>query len=720
MKSIKLFVSLILFACSVKIACMDKRNLDQYGLYLARALPEAIREGKLEQAKKLISKGAELESDEVLDALWDAAEDGHQETVRFLLDEKLHYLLTQATPNKVIRLALRSRHIVAVQKLLEAHKKLKIELDTIKTVLSVLVTLTGQLQSAQKDAQKKEEACKAYQAGTQELGDQETDGLVDLLEGYTPYKELKKAEKNAKRRVAGYTVEIAKLEEIFDLFLMNQHDLVQEEDKNGETLLDHAISLETLHYVELLREKYKAKATIAGIYSVLSPTYESLSHESLLGFFFANQPDLVDAQDRNGQTLLDYVVENRQVRFVDLLLWHKAKATVSSLYSVFNSLKTDRTVNSESQTVESNEHDEIFVLLVSHLPDLINQQDNRGKTLLYHAIEKGFVAYTRLLLEYGAEVNMLNLENASPLHVAVSHLKTELMFNKMFFNDKQAKALFNVRKDIVQLLLEAGADYSSLEFDNNEVRNTVKELYDKAKAFPSLKRVITQTQPSEPKRVPKQVLIKNKFERKGTIRFSVNEIYQAAKKGKRDAVKALLQEQNINFEKLLDNQEESKQERKKLYKLIELLETGSQHNGRRYNFHRKRTGGIQELISMLIENNPDMFDEQNLSINGHQLWDLIKVDRRMDIMEILRKRFGREVTTIDAEENTLSEGDGEEIEVEEAVSNNTQEIEELLVRHGAQSGILLNTKGRMRREHKSVSFSPDLTSVFSVTELLTI
>ncbi len=57
--------------------------------------------------------------------------------------------------------------------------------------------------------------------------------------------------------------------------------------------------------------------------------------------------------------------------------------------------------------------------LLNENPDLINEKDIRGRTLIYVAANNGNLAIVKLLLELGADVMSRNEDGKTPLHGAV-------------------------------------------------------------------------------------------------------------------------------------------------------------------------------------------------------------------------------------------------------------------------------------------------------------
>ncbi|MDP0589953.1 MAG: ankyrin repeat domain-containing protein [Candidatus Endonucleobacter bathymodioli] len=117
-----------------------------------------------------------------------------------------------------------------------------------------------------------------------------------------------------------------------------------------------------------------------------------------------NRCQNIDAQDRNGQTALHYVVASNMIEHAKLLL--SAHASVS-ITNNRNETPIFLTMNNSA----------LFNILLNMTSD-INHADFVGNTLLHHAIIQGNIDAMRALLELDADINVdiANNYGTTPLH----------------------------------------------------------------------------------------------------------------------------------------------------------------------------------------------------------------------------------------------------------------------------------------------------------------
>jgi len=112
---------------------------------------------------------------------------------------------------------------------------------------------------------------------------------------------------------------------------------------------------------------------------------------------------------------------------------------------------------------------EMCKLLLMEFSAFVNQRTKHGKTALYHACERGKIDCVKLLLNFGANPNLLDVDRCSPLHMAtfqnhIDIVKLLLDFNaekdaiNIFGESAKGIALKQHNMMIIKLLLNEAAD----------------------------------------------------------------------------------------------------------------------------------------------------------------------------------------------------------------------------------------------------------------------
>lgn len=166
-----------------------------------------------------------------------------------------------------------------------------------------------------------------------------------------------------------------------------------------------------------------------------------------------------DLQDENGVTALQYSVENGYIDIVRLLLMAGADPNIENCLSVDEG---PLYINSNNQCTEEEE-----TLVIEQIIKEI--QSLRSTSALHTAIKRNDIESLKLLLEYGANPNVLDLGYCSPLHWAAT--KGNLVAAKLLLEAKidpnlqdlaKSTALHEaVRKKnikITELLIKNGAN----------------------------------------------------------------------------------------------------------------------------------------------------------------------------------------------------------------------------------------------------------------------
>ena len=169
--------------------------------------------------------------------------------------------------------------------------------------------------------------------------------------------------------------------------------------------------------------------------------------------------DHINLQDEHGVTALQYSVENGYIDIVKLLLKAGADPNIENCFLVEEG---QFFIDKNNQYVEDNE-----VLILEQIIQEI--QNLKTTSVLHVAIKKNDIESLKLLLEYGANPNVVDLGYCSPLHWAAA--KNNLTATKILLEAKvdpnlqdlaKSTALHEaVRKknlEIIKLLIINGAD----------------------------------------------------------------------------------------------------------------------------------------------------------------------------------------------------------------------------------------------------------------------
>lgn len=179
---------------------------------------------------------------------------------------------------------------------------------------------------------------------------------------------------------------------------------------------------------------------------------------------FQNVKDLIqeggnlDLPDESGITPLQYSIENGHIDIVRLLLMAGADPNVENGLLVNDG---QLFIDSNNQSTEEDE-----TLVIEHIIKEI--QNLKSTSALHIAIKRNDMESLKLLLEYGADPNVLDLGCCSPLHWAAT--KNNLVAVKLLLDTKADPNLKDLAKstalheavrkknyEIVKLLLKYGA-----------------------------------------------------------------------------------------------------------------------------------------------------------------------------------------------------------------------------------------------------------------------
>ncbi|CAB4008909.1 transient receptor potential cation channel subfamily A member 1-like, partial [Paramuricea clavata] len=191
---------------------------------------------------------------------------------------------------------------------------------------------------------------------------------------------------------------------------------MQREIKHGDGYLIHAACkngmekclmkiVESMGHLDILQLSRKDKLGFVPIHKAAIN-----NHANLVRFIGSKSKRFVNETTENSQTALVLAAQCGHTSVVEQLLDLKADFTISD--------DSDRTVLHYAI-----EYPEMLKLLLkkkdlSRL--LINAKEKDGYTPVHNAALRGFIESVRILLEYGAELNVFTNTSRSPLHCAVS------------------------------------------------------------------------------------------------------------------------------------------------------------------------------------------------------------------------------------------------------------------------------------------------------------
>jgi len=362
-------------------------------------------------------------------------------------------------------------------------------------------------------------------------------------------------------------------------------------------------------------------------------------------------------------TALSYAVRTGQKDVVAYLLEHGVNSDKRYLIREVNEHKTIAQIAleiikdldlvyqldpSKKNAARLTLQEEIFTLLLDHNPKLIFTPARTGKTMLHYAVRHGLTQCVRVLLERGAKVNKQDYIGRTPLH--------------RVFSIRSVKT----RREIAQLLVDAGADVTITNTAGMSVLEAVREPEYHCGLGNCIYDIINLAAQNKPAQQQAFTLKKNKQKHKEAENSLPKQLHKAVKKGKTTLVKDFVRNPK-NFTQFYANPAH----RVELYKLIRMLNVHSQDNGRKYNFSRKRTAGVQEILSILVEDDSSNLEQlfKDMSFLHYAI-----LDDRLDIVEILVKNFNAPLNAQDEFEATA---------LHYAVARRNAAIVELLLSHGA-------------------------------------
>lgn len=271
--------------------------------------------------------------------------------------------------------------------------------------------------------------------------------------------------------------------EILKLMLDNGADINIQNDQGG--VLHWAIGNQSI--VELLLSHHPdVNAKNNQGYTPLHKAVSS-KNEELVSILLEHGAD-VNAKDNRNSTPLHRAVSYGHKGLVLTLIKHGADVNIKNIDNM-TSLQ-EYLLNQSCFRVKKNIDCEIVQLLIDHGAEFnFEITDNMGKTCLQNAIENNQIEILQLMLENGADIRV-QTKQGGVLHWAVGRqtsiptfefvlsLGSDINMKDNAGNTPLHRAVACHRKDIIQVLLENGADISIKNNRNMTALEWAKYLFE--------------------------------------------------------------------------------------------------------------------------------------------------------------------------------------------------------------------------------------------------
>ena len=136
-----------------------------------------------------------------------------------------------------------------------------------------------------------------------------------------------------------------------------------------------------------------------------------LGHIDLVQFLISKEVD-VDAQSKSGRTALQMALKKQNPRIIKSLV--EVGARLEGVNYLGQSLLHQLVL------LEGEEFIKLMPIFIDKDPQSLDRVDDLGNTPLHLAVGKGSASSINLLLEYGADIKVLNHEGKSPIDEAIS------------------------------------------------------------------------------------------------------------------------------------------------------------------------------------------------------------------------------------------------------------------------------------------------------------
>ena len=176
----------------------------------------------------------------------------------------------------------------------------------------------------------------------------------------------------------------------------------------------------------------------------------------------------INKRGKDGMTLLHYACMNGKIKAVEFLLQRGADPLIKDFYC-------------ELPLHKAVFHSEVLRFLLKkgiYKKEHLNEKEEYGNTPLHFACEEGIVESVKLLIDFGANVNVENDQGLTPLDKACARGDVEIVKMlvkagaKVNVPDHNGRILLHdaCRRgllEIVKILVEAGADVNKQDIEGN-------------------------------------------------------------------------------------------------------------------------------------------------------------------------------------------------------------------------------------------------------------
>jgi serine/threonine-protein phosphatase 6 regulatory ankyrin repeat subunit A/serine/threonine-protein phosphatase 6 regulatory ankyrin repeat subunit B len=201
----------------------------------------------------------------------------------------------------------------------------------------------------------------------------------------------------------------------------------------------------------------------------------------------------INEKDEKNKTALHYAAERGSLENVKYLVEHGADINAKDEKN-----KTALHYATESRDSEMVSDSIYFLPVTKQLPSLelvkylvehgadVNAKDEKNKTALHYATERGSLEFVKCLVEHGADVNAKDEKNKTALHYATERRDSEMVRYSIYFPPvtKQLPSL-----ELVKYLVEHGADVNAKDEKNKTALHYATERRDSVYFSPVTKQL---------------------------------------------------------------------------------------------------------------------------------------------------------------------------------------------------------------------------------------
>jgi len=241
-------------------------------------------------------------------------------------------------------------------------------------------------------------------------------------------------------------------------------------DVDGKTMLHYAAEWKDLNMIDMLVRKYNVPVDIADHHSrtPLSKAVEDMNSiitRLLINEYHADVNIKINRQRRtNGESLLHIAIDNEDYSIAEVLLENGADPNAATAYGY---TPLHYAVQKEECNIS------MITKLIIYGAN-VNAKNEYGTSPLHRIAEYGTVFLAKLLVGFGADVNVFDSQRQTPLHLATNDRKSMVEYLISQNADVNAQstagytplhhAVIHRNFEIVKLLIENGADINIVDF----------------------------------------------------------------------------------------------------------------------------------------------------------------------------------------------------------------------------------------------------------------